>query len=193
MALLRFQLSGAAHRFHSDVTSGVVDKIGVLGVDISARTVGDTNYTVVQILLDDERPDGDLSLLSCPLVAEITRPPGPAQSESDELKESDVVASALFDHDQFRRKLKSEVDAKESVTKGVLLMDQGQLPEPWVRLAFVEIPLRITAGLELRIYRSTVEELLSGVESAYGVGRISDSERSALITSIEQHHPQDDI
>ena len=185
MALLKFSLTGAGHRFHSDATSGVVEQIAVLGVDISPRTVGESNYTVVQMLLDDERPDGDLSLLSCPLVAEVTRP---AVMEDDE---PDVVASALFDHDEFRQKLLEEQNAGESITRGVLVLNDGELPPRWTRLAFVPIPLRLTAGLDLRIYRSSVEELLEGVESAFAAGRINEAERLGLLTSIEQHHPND--
>jgi len=200
MALLRLALSGSSHRFHSDATSGVVEKVGILGVDISPRTVGDSHFTVVQVLLDDERPDGDRSLLSCPLVAEVTRPPAGGildtvaaatleESEPRLPSDPDVVASALFDHDAFRRKLKAETDAGESITRGVLVLDNGELPEPWARFAFVPIPLRVTAGLELRIYRSSVEELNSGVETAFAAGRVNEDERRNLLMSIDQHHP----
>lgn len=183
MALLRFVLNGSGHRFHSDASSGVVEQTGVLGVDISPRTIGDTNYTVVQVLLDDERADGDLSLLSCPLVAEVARP------AAGEDEEPEVVASALFDHDEFRRKLKAEQDAGESITRGVLVLNGGELPPRWTRMAFVPIPLRLTAGLDLRIYRSTVEELVDAVESAFAAGRINEEVRKNMLVSIEQHHP----
>lgn len=212
MALLRLGLSGSSHRFHSDATSGVVEQTGILGVDIAHKTVGSTYYTVVQLLLDDMRADGDRSLLSSPLVAEITRTPesspvdevlaDPALAGSSlatvaarvaggDEGEQVVVATALFDHDEFRRRLRAEQDAGEKETHGVLTLNDGELPEPYIRLAFLEFPIRLTAGMELRIYRTTVDELNAKVEDAFGQGRINETERRSMLTSIGQHHPTD--
>lgn len=169
-----------------------MEQTGILGVDISAKAVEGSNYTVVQLLVDDERPDGDTSILSCPLVAEITRPsvstPSSGETSADQ-RAGDVVASALFDHVQFREKLRQEREAGENTTRGILVLDGGELPPRWARLAFVPIPLRLTAGLDLRIHRTNVEELNSEIESAFAAGRINEMERANLLVSIDQHHP----
>lgn len=233
MALLRLPLSGSSHRFHSDANSGVVERTGILGVDIAHKTIGRNYYTVAQILFDDHLPGGDDSILSSPMVAEITRPadlsllgmgraaehgatgpagdaaPPPAtdgpvedsaiedssigdpdrgatESEDDGPK---VVATALFDHYDLRRKLYEERRSGVDETHGILVLDGGELPDRHVRFAFLPFSVRLTAGMDLRVYRTTVEELTSKVEDAFAHGRINEADRRNMLISIEQHHP----
>ena len=80
-------------------------------------------------------------------------------------------------------------DAGESATRGVLVRTGGQLPPPYVRLAFLPIGIAATAGADLVVRRTTVAELNAGVEAAYAGGEITDDDRRALLTSIDQRHP----
>jgi hypothetical protein len=152
-------------------------RFGLLGVDVRARRLDEQDHTVVQILLDDDRPDFDRSLLDAPVVAELSGPDGT------------IVAREPFDHDAFRRRLQDERTAGESVTRGILVLTDGELPPPWVRLAFLPVPLPATAGLVLRIARTTVTELVDGVDQAYARGEVTDQERQAVIVTITQRHP----
>ena len=155
---------------------------GVLGIDVASRTIDGHPWTVVQLLLDDDHPLFDRTLLDAPIVAEVRthgHPDGPP------------VALALepFDHDAFRRRLQAEQSAGETTTRGVLVRTGGELPPPYVRLAFLPIELAATAGTDLLVRRTTVAELVAGVEAAHGRGEISDDDRRALLISIEQRHP----
>jgi hypothetical protein len=58
-----------------------------------------------------------------------------------------------------------------------------------VRLAFLPIELAETAGAQLVVRRTTVAELVAGVETAHQRHEISDDERRALLLGIEQRHP----
>ncbi len=73
--------------------------------------------------------------------------------------------------------------------RGVLVLTDGELPPPWVRLAFLPVALDTTAALTLVVRRTTVGNLIAGVERAYSAGELTDSERSTALTSIEQRHP----
>ncbi|MGB6057657.1 MAG: hypothetical protein WBF71_05285 [Microthrixaceae bacterium] len=181
MALLRINLTGAPLRLHADVSGGVVEELGILGVDVSPREIAGENYSVVQLILDDQRPDDEGSLLDSPLVADVVR----AGDDPD----SAPLARALFDHDDFREKLRREHEAGESVTRGILILNEGELPPPWIRMAFLPIPLKVTAGMSLVVHRSTVDELVSGIETSFAQGLATEDERRSMLVSIEQHHP----
>lgn len=152
---------------------------GVVGIDVAARTIDGTHWTVVQLLLDDDHPGFDPALLDAPVVAELRgRHPHPS-----------VLALEPFDHDAFRRQLWHERQAGEATTRGVLVLTGGQLPPPYVRLAFLPHELAETAGTELVVRRTTVAELVAGAEAAYAHGEITDDERRGLLIGIEQRHP----
>ena len=59
-----------------------------------------------------------------------------------------------------------------------------------MRLAFVPVPLVATAGASLRLRRTTVDDLVAGVEQATLDGVMTDAERSTVLTTIDQLHPQ---
>jgi hypothetical protein len=174
MELFRVPMYGSPVRAEPDPELPVD---GMLGLDVTGGVVEDAPRTVVQLLLDDDAAGFDRSLLDAPIVAELVDGLGR------------VVAAEPFDHDGFRRRLDEERRSGESVTRGVLVLTEGRLPPPWVRLAFLPFPLDATAGNELRIRRTSVEELVQGVELAYSNGAISDTERTALLVSVEQLHP----
>jgi hypothetical protein len=132
---------------------------------------------VVQVLLDDDHPDFDPALLDQPLVAELHGPDG------------SLVAREPFDHDRFRRQLLAERDAGESVTRGVLVLTGGELPPAWVRLAFLPVPVAATGDLALTVARTSVTELIGGLDDAYARGEVTDQERQAVIVAISQRHP----
>lgn len=152
---------------------------GVVGIDVAARTIDGTHWTVVQLLLDDDHPLFDRTLLEAPVVAELRgRHPDPA-----------VLALEPFDHDAFRRQLQHERTTGETTTRGVLVLTSGQLPPAYVRLAFLPLELAQTAGTELVVRRTTVAELVAGAEAAHARGEITDDERRSLLIGIEQRHP----
>jgi hypothetical protein len=156
---------------------------GVVGVDVSARTIDGQHWTVVQLLLDDEDPLFDPSLLHAPVVAELrTHGHGPRSHPV-------VVAVEPFDHETFRRQLQLERDNGESTTRGVLVLTGGQLPPRYVRLAFLPVELAETAGCELTVRQTTVAGLVAGAEQAYAAGEITDDQRRTLLIAIEQRHP----
>jgi len=152
---------------------------GVIGVDVAARTIDDHHWTVVQLLLDDDHPLFDETLLDAPIVAEVRGRHGAGA----------VIALEPFDHDVFRRQLQHERQAGESTTRGVLVLTEGELPPAYVRLAFLPIELAETAGGDLLVRRTTVAELVTGVEATHATGAISDDERRSLLAAIEQRHP----
>ena len=154
-------------------------RAGVMGIDIAAREVDGQQFTVAQLLLDDDLDGFDRSLLNSPIVAELV--------DHDDV----VMLREPFDHDRFRRQLHEERAAGESTTRGVLVLTNGELPPPWVRLAFVPVPLETTDGGTLVVRRTTVAELNDGVEVAFGRGAITETERRAVLISIEQRHPKD--
>lgn len=155
---------------------------GVIGIDVAARSIDGTHWTVVQLLLDDDHPLFDPLLLDAPVVAEV-------RTHGHDEGPATVVALEAFDHDGFRRQLLQEREAGESTTRGVLVLSGGQLPPPYVRLAFLPIELAATAGCDLTVRRTTVAELVAGVEAAHARGEIGDDERRGLLIGIEQRHP----
>jgi hypothetical protein len=175
--LARIELSGRSLRAMATEGS-VAEASGVVGVDVAERTVDDAIYTVVQVLFDDDRPGFDHGQLDGPLLAEVLDTHGA------------VVGREPFDHDQFRRTLHDEQQAGTSVTRGVLVRNDGELPPPWVRLAFLPLAVTATAGATLVVRRTSADELRAGVEQAYAHGEIGDDERLAVLTSIDQRHPR---
>lgn len=151
---------------------------GVLGAALSPKMIDGTEHTVVQVMLDDDRPAFDRSLLDCPLVAEIRTPAG------------DVVTRELFDHDRFRRDLHDERAAGGDELRGVLLLTNGELPPAYLRLAFLDVPIADTEGCRLVVVRSTRDDLLEAVDAGRVDGSISEREHRGLTITIEQRHPE---
>ena len=181
--LLSIALAGGPTQVLAQAGPAVDGPFGVVGIDVSSRTIDGHHWTVVQLLLDDDHPLFDPVLLDAPLVAEVrTHGHGDASGPA-------VVALEPFDHDAFRRRLQAEQDAGESTTRGVLVRTGGQLPPRYIRLAFLPVELAATAGTDLLVRRTTVAELVSGAEAAYARGDITDDDRRALLVSIEQRHP----
>jgi hypothetical protein len=79
----------------------------------------------------------------------------------------DLVARELFDHDAFRRRLYAEREAEGDQLHGVLVLSEGELPPPYLRLAFLPVPLAGTAGHTLSVVRSARTELIDGIEAAF--------------------------
>ena len=183
MELISLSLAGGPAQVMVQDQGARTGPHGVLGVDVASRTIDGHHWTVVQLLLDDDHPLFDRTLLDAPVVAEI-RTHGHQDC-------GDPVALAIepFDHDAFRRVLQAEHAAGESTTRGVLVRTGGELPPPYVRLAFLPIELAETAGADLLVRRTTVAELVAGVEAAHAKGDIGDDDRRALLVSIEQRHP----
>lgn len=176
MELIRAQLGGGPGR--SMVAPGSAGaRDGILGVDVAATSVDGQPQVAVQVLFDDDVPGFDRTLLDSPMVAELLDHDGA------------VMLREPFDHDRFRQQLHRERAAGESTTRGVLLLTNGELPPPWVRLAFLPVAIETTDGASLVVRRTTVAELNEGVEVAYGKGALTDDQRAAVLTSIAQRHP----
>jgi len=173
--LLRIDLAGEPVRVTFDGDGAVPP--GLLGVDVAATALDGEAHTTVQLLLDDDTPGFDDSLLDAPLVVDLVDGGG------------SVAARELMDHDRFRRQLRAERDLGRSNLRGVLVLTNGSLPPPWVRLAFLPVDLRSSAGNRLVLRRTTVPDLLAGVDAAYAAGELTDDERRTAVTSIEQRHP----
>ena len=182
MELISLPLTGGPTQVMVADQGAITGPHGVLGVDVASRTIDGHAWTVVQLLLDDDHPLFDRSLLDAPVVAEV-RTHG-----HEGAGEPVVLALEPFDHDAFRRRLQAEQEAGESATRGVLVRTGGQLPPPYVRLAFLPIGIAATAGADLVVRRTAVAELVAGVEAAHANGEITDHDRRALLTSIEQRH-----
>jgi hypothetical protein len=174
--LLRIDLTGAPVRVTFDDGTGSTP--GVLGVDVTDRIIEGAPHTVVQFLVDDDAPGFDPDLLDGPVVVDLV--------DGD----AAVLARELLDHDRFRRQLRAERDLGRSTLRGVLVLTDGSLPPPWVRLAFLPVELASTGGAQLVLRRSTVPDLLAGVDAAHAAGELTDDERRTAITSIEQRHPE---
>jgi hypothetical protein len=173
--LARITLTGGPVR--AEVAHGAVLGPGLLGVDVAERAIDGRSWTVVQLLLDDDDPAFDRALLDCPMVATVLGGDGA------------VLVREPLDHDRFRRQLRYERDRGESFTRGMLVTTGGQLPPPWIRLAFLPLDLAATAAAVLTIERTSVAALQQGAEDAYARGEITDAERVAVLTAIEQRHP----
>jgi hypothetical protein len=150
--------------------------IDLFGVDVAGRDVDGSPHTVVQVLLDDDASGFDRTLLDGLLVAEV-------------LDGDTVRAREPFDHDAFRRRLHAEREAGERTTRGVLLLTGGELPPPWIRLAFLPVAIADTAGAVLVVRRTTPAELVAGVEEAHALGELTDDEHLSVLTVIDQHLP----
>ena len=177
MELLKAELSGVAAQVETATGSGPYD-MGILGLAVHPKEIDGLEHSVVQMMFDDDRSDFDPSLLECPLVAEVRTPAG------------DLVARELFDHDGFRRRLHAEREAEGDELHGVLVLSEGELPPPYLRLAFLPMPLAATAGHTLSVVRSGRGELIDGVEAGFADGSLTDRQRRHLIVAIEQRHPQ---
>jgi hypothetical protein len=177
MELARVALTGAPVRVEAADGPEALGP-GLLGVDVAASTVDGEPHTVVQVLLDDDRPGFDRTLCDDLLVSEVVGPDGA------------VLAREPFDHDAFRRRLLAERESGEATTRGVLVLTGGALPPPWVRLAFLPLALGDTAGTDLVVRRTTPAELVAGVEEAYALGGLTDEERRSVLTVIDQHLPE---
>ena len=176
MDLLRLELIGGPGRVETSIGSPAWER-GVLGVDVTGLAVEGVDHTVVQVLFDDDAPAFDRELLDAPLVAELRQPSG------------DVVVRDLFDHDRFRRDLRADQEAGRDELRGVLVLTGGQLPPPYVRLAFLPVAVEATAGTTLAVVRTDVPELFVAVDDALEREEIDEDEHRALLTTIEQRHP----
>jgi len=174
--LLRLELIGGPGRVETSIGSPAWER-GVLGVDVTGLAVEGVDHTVVQVLFDDDAPAFDRELLDAPLVAELRQPSG------------DVVVRDLFDHDRFRRDLRADQEAGRDELRGVLVLTGGQLPPPYVRLAFLPVAVEATAGTTLAVVRTDVPELFVAVDDALEREEIDEDEHRALLTTIEQRHP----
>jgi hypothetical protein len=177
--LASIDLTGAPVRVTAD-QAGAALAADLVGVDVARTEVDGVEHTVVQVLLDDDRVGFDPTLLEGPLLVEVVRPDGT------------VVAREPADHDRFRRELQAERGSSHGERRGVLLLTAGELPPPWIRLAFLPIALHDTSATVLRLQRSTVAELLDGVERAAAAGAMSDADRRAALIAIEHLHPPAD-
>jgi hypothetical protein len=173
--MLRLALTGEPVRWLAPDAGAAHSPL--VGVDVTPLVLDGHAHTVVQVLLDDDRPGFDPSLLDGPIVAEVFDPAG------------SLLVREPLDHDRFRRRLQSERHAGESVARGILVLPGGQLPPPWVRLAFLPFEIGSTGGCSLALRRTSVEELVEGVEQAFSAGRIAEGERRSLLSSIEHLHP----
>lgn len=180
MLLATLELTGGPARVMATDGPVLAGPHGVLGVDVAGRTIDGRRWTVVQLLVDDDHPLLDRSLLDGPVVARVTEP------------DDTVRALEPFDHDGFRRRLHAERLEGESTTRGVLVLTDGELPPPYVRLAFLPADPGELLGTTLTVATTTVEELVAGAEAAHGRGEITDDERTALLTAIDQRHPGTD-
>jgi hypothetical protein len=173
--LARITLTGAPVRVER-VNGSSTLSTDVLGIDVAERIIDDVAHTVVQVMLDDDRPGFDPTLFDAPVLAEVTGGDGA------------LLARELIDHDRFRRALRAERDAGRSERRGVLLLTDGELPPPWIRLCFLPLALTAGAGATLVLRRTTVEDLVAGVERSAAEGAIADNERVAALTAIEHLH-----
>jgi hypothetical protein len=181
--LITAELHGGPTQAMASDETAISGPPGVLGVDVAARSIDGRAWTVVQLLLDDDHPLFDRTLLDAPVVAEVrSRGDGAGSTPA-------TLALEPFDHDAFRRQLRAEREAGEQTTRGVLVLTGGELPPPFLRLAFLPVELASLAGAVLTVRRTTVAELVGGVEAAHGRGEIGDDDRRALLIGIEQRHP----
>ena len=176
MDLLRLELIGGPGRVETAPGSTAAER-GVVGVDVSALSVEGDPHTVVQLLFDDDAPGFDRSLLDAPLLAELRNATG------------DVAIRDLFDHHEFRARLLAEQQAGGNELRGVLVLPQGELPPPYVRLAFLAVPLEKTAGATLAIVRTEVDALTTAVDDALAQGQIDRIEHRSMKIAVEQRHP----
>jgi hypothetical protein len=176
MELLRVETMGRPAQVQTPPGSPAFER-GVLGAALSPKVIDGREHTVVQVMLDDDRPGFDRSLLDCPMVAEIQTPAG------------DVVTRELFDHDAFRRELHAEKAAGGDELRGVLLLSGGELPPTYLRLAFLDVPVGDIDGCDLVVVRSDRDDLIAAIDAGLADGSLSEREHRGLRTTIEQRHP----
>lgn len=176
MELIRVRSVGSAAQMQT-APGDTPFEAGVLGLAMSPKAIDGTEHTVVQVMLDDDRPSFDRELLDCPMVAEIRTPAG------------DVVTRDLFDHAAFRRRLHADRAGGDDELRGVLLTTGGELPPAYLRLAFLAVAVSDTEGCDLVVSRHDRHELLAAVDGGHAQGAISDAEHRSLATTIEQRHP----
>lgn len=150
---------------------------GVLGVALSPKDIDGAEHTVVQVMLDDDRPGFDRGLLDDPMLAEVRTPGG------------DVVTRDLFDHDDFRRRLHTEKETGGDDLRGVLLLTGGELPPAYLRLAFLGLPVADTEDCDVVVSRQDRDGLLEAVDAGAEHGTLTEAEHRNLRTMIEQRHP----
>lgn len=177
MELLRVQSMGRPMQMQTPPGSPAY-LAGILGAALSPKMIDGVEHTVVQVMLDDDRPRFDRSLLDCPLVAEMRTPAG------------DLLTRELFDHDRFRHQLRDERDAGGNELRGVLLLTGGELPAPYLRLAFLGVPVADTDGYDLVISRFERDELIDAIDTARTDGSLEEHEHLGLTTTIQQRHPR---
>lgn len=176
MELLRIRSMGRPAQMQTAPGSPPFEH-GVLGAAMSPKPIDGNEHTVVQLMLDDDRPGFDRSLLDCPLVAEIRTPGG------------EVLTRELFDHDRFRQGLRDERVAGGDELRGVLLLTDGELPPAYLRLAFLSVPVPDTEGCDLVVTRSERDALLGAIDAGRDDGSLREDEHRGLRTTIEQRHP----
>jgi hypothetical protein len=174
--LLRLDLIGGPGRIETAPGSPAAER-GLMGVDVRGLDIEGEPHTVVQVLFDDDTPGFDRSLLDAPLLAELRNPTG------------DVAIRDLFDHDVFRHALLAEQRSGGNELRGMLVLPGGQLPPPYVRLAFLQVPIERTAGSTLAVIRTEVEALTAAVDDALRDGHIDRIEHRSMMIAIEQRHP----
>ncbi len=184
MELISLALSGGPAQIMVSDQSAVTGPHGVLGVDVASRTIDGHHWTVVQLLLDDDHPLFDRELLDAPVVAEV-RTHGHADCGGPVALPR---ARALRP-----RRLPPPAPGRTGRRR---VHDPGR-PRPyrWRAAAALRAP-RVPpdrAGPDRRsdliVRRTTVAELVAGVEAAYAKGDITDDDRRALLITIEQRHP----
>ncbi|MDY7105490.1 MAG: hypothetical protein S0880_30245 [Actinomycetota bacterium] len=176
MELIRVRSAGAPAQVQTAPGDGPYE-LGVLGVAMHPKVIDGAAHTVVQVMLDDDRPGFDSALLDDPMTAEVRTPAG------------DVVSRELFDHDEFRRRLAAEQADGGNELRGVVLRTQGQLPPPYLRLAFLPVAVADTEGCDLVVARHGRDELLAAVDAARDDGGLSEHDHRNLRTAIDQRHP----
>jgi hypothetical protein len=174
--LLRLELIGGPGRVQTAPGSPAGER-GIVGVDVSALVVEGDPHTVVQLLFDDDTPGFDRSLLDAPLLAELRNATG------------DVVVSDLFDHHEFRRRLLDEQQAGGNELRGVLVLPGGELPPPYVRLAFLPVPIEKTTGAQLAVVRTDADSLRKAIDDARRDGNIDAIEHRSMSIALRQRHP----
>jgi hypothetical protein len=174
--LLRLELIGAPGRVETAPASPAAER-GIMGVDVSALVVEGDPHTVVQVLFDDDAPGFDRTLLDGPMLAELRNATG------------DVVIRDLFDHHRFRERLLAEQQAGGNELRGVLVLPGGELPPPYVRLAFLAVPIERTAGAQLAVVRTDVASLRTAADEALDRGDVDSIEHRSLTIALQQRHP----
>ena len=70
----------------------------------------------------------------------------------------------------------------------MLVLTRGELPPPWIRLAFLPVALSATAGGWLVLSRTTAEIAAGRVEAATAASEMTDGEHATAAPTIERLH-----